>query len=121
MNTNIINMFPPPPPPPPPLIYCFLKLYLSNLQILDKLGLKDEILPKLKDWMKKVVLPHYTSLVGENQRADGDNSISLNNLGTERWITCNETITTILNRAIENPEKVCRVVFNFNVLRTFLT
>ncbi len=85
---------------------------LRKQQILDKLGLKDEIRPNLKDWMTKVVLPHYTSLVSDNQRADRDNSVSLNNFGTQRWITCNETITTILNRAIENPEKVCHVIFN---------
>lgn len=40
---------------------------VENVQILEKLGIKDEILPKLKDWMKKVVLPHHTSLLAETK------------------------------------------------------
>jgi hypothetical protein len=74
---------------------------VENVQILEKFGIKDEILPKLKDWMKKVVLPHYTSLVGGNKRADRDNSsVSINAQ------QINETIKIIINKAIENPKKV---------------
>jgi hypothetical protein len=80
----------------------YIKYISTNVsQILEKLGIKDEILPKLKDWMKKVVLPHYTFLVGGNKRADRDNSsVSINAQ------QINETIKIIINKAIENPKKV---------------
>jgi hypothetical protein len=58
--------------------------------------------PKLKDWVKKVVLPHYASLVGRNRTADGDNSACVS-INAQQ---INETIKLIINKTIENPEKV---------------
>ena len=86
------------------------------IQILEKIGLKDDMLPKVNEWMTKVVLPHYTTLVGEQQVELQDERMANSNFQESSQQPIRESITTILNKAIENPEMVIllTVLFDYN-------
>ena len=61
------------------------------------------MLPNLKEWMIKIVLPTYTSLFPGNPHKD---DVPGDDLLIQPTESIHGALTTILQKAIENPEKV---------------
>ncbi len=85
--------------------------FLFSIQILEKLGMKEEYFPVLKDWMVKAVIPNHKQIMGFGKETAviADNDKPTNHVHDEK--DTEDLLNSIVSKAAENPSEVIEFVY----------